>query len=150
MFPITVSFTVPDGQSLNALASALTTLGIAAATPVAVAAKEPAAAPKPAAAPAAVGGPATAQAVAADAPEKTDAASSPTAASAAADAQASTAATEPVTYDQVKPLILKINAAKGREAAAAALGKFGVSKGPDLKPEQYAPFVAHANEVLAA
>lgn len=150
MFPITVSFTVPDSQSLTALATALTALGIATPGAAPVAAKEPAAAPKPAAAPVAVGGPATAQAVVADAPEKTDAASSPTAASAAADAQASTAATEPVTYDQVKPLILKINAAKGREVAAAALGKFGVTKGPELKPEQYAEFVAHANEVLAA
>jgi hypothetical protein len=150
MFPITVSFTVPDSQSLTALATALTALGITAPSPAPVAAKEPAAAPKPAATPAAAAGPATAPAAEAAAPEKTAAASSPAAASAEVDAQASTAATEPVTYDQVKPLILKINAAKGREAAAAALGKFGVTKGPDLKPEQYAPFVAHANEVLAA
>lgn len=150
MFPITVTLTIPDNQSLTGLASALAALGITAPAPAPVAAKEPTAAPKPAAAPVAAAGPATAPAAEAAAPEKTDAASSPAAASAAADAQASTAATEPVTYDQVKPLILKINAAKGREAAAAALGKFGVTKGPELKPEQYAPFVAHATEVLAA
>lgn len=150
MFPITVTLTIPDNQSLNGLAAALTSLGIATPAPTIAAAKEPATAPKPAAAPAAAAGPATAPAAEAAAPEKTAAASSPAAASAAADVQASTAATEPVTYDQVKPLILKINADKGRNAAAAALSKFGVTKGPDLKPEQYAPFVAHANEVLAA
>ena len=137
MFPITI--TIHNQAQYDLVASAL-----------AGQAKEAAAAPKPAAAPAAAAGPATAPAAQAAAPEKTAAAPSPAAVSAAADAQASTAATEPVTYDQVKPLILKINAAKGREAAAAALGKFGVSKGPDLKPEQYAEFVAHAAEVLAA
>lgn len=151
MFPITVSFTVPDSQGLTALATALAALGITTPTPAPVAAKEPAAAPKPAATPAAAAGPATAPTAEAAAPEKTAVASSPAAASAAADAQASTAATEPVNYEKgVKPLILKINTAKGREAATAALGKFGVTKGPDLKPEQYAEFVAHATELLAA
>lgn len=87
--------------------------------------------------------------VAGAAPGKTGAASLPSAGSVAADAPALTAATEPLTYNDVKPLILKINTAKGREAATAALAKFGVSRGPELKPEQYAEFVAHAQELLA-
>ena len=138
MFPITI--TIHDQAQHNLVAAAL-----------AGQAKEPAPLPKPAAAHEAAAGPATAPAVEAAAPEKTASALSPTAESAAADAQASTAATEPVNYEKgVKPLILKIITVKGREAATAAFAKFGVAKGPDLKPEQYAQFVAHANEVLAA
>lgn len=44
---------------------------------------------------------------------------------------------EAVTYDQIKPLIIKMGATKGREAAAELLKEFGVERGPDLKPEQY-------------
>lgn len=54
-----------------------------------------------------------------------------------------------VTYDQVKPLILKVNTTKGRDAATALLAEFGVTRGPELKPEQFAKFIARAAEVLA-
>ena len=137
MFPITI--TIHNQTQLAAVTAALSGQ-----------AKEPAPAPKPAAAPEAASGQATAKVQEAAAPTKTANAPSPAVESAAAQPQASTVATESVTYEQVKPLILKINAAKGREAAAGALAKFGVTKGPELKPEQYADFVAHANEVLAA
>ena len=83
------------------------------------------------------------------APETTASASSPSAEVVATQSPPSTAAAEPITYDQVKPLILKINVSKGRDAAMAALAEFGVAKGPDLKPEQYADFVAYAAKVLA-
>lgn len=44
---------------------------------------------------------------------------------------------EAVTYEQIKPLIIKLGATKGREVAAALLQEFGVTRGPDLKAEQY-------------
>lgn len=54
-----------------------------------------------------------------------------------------------VTYDQIKPLIIKVNTTKGREAATKLLADFGVARGPDLKPEQYADFFAAATKVLS-
>lgn len=54
-----------------------------------------------------------------------------------------------VTYDQVKELILKVNQEKGRPAIEELLSGFGVKKGPELKPEQYAEFVAAAETLLA-
>ena len=139
MFPATLSITVPNAAALAALAAFLAKDKDAAAP-----------APKPAAAPAAAAGQNTAAAPAAAAPEKTASAPPPAAASAADTSPASTAATDtPVAYDQVKALILKLNTAKGRDALVAALGKFGVAKGPELKPEQYAEFVDHANQVIA-
>lgn len=128
-------------EVMKALLARLTAGAIttpAAEKPVATPKSVPAASPAPSKP--------TATAVADAAPEKTASASSPAAESAAAAPPASTAA--PATYDQVKPLILKINTAKGREAALAALAKFGVDKGPDLKPEQFAEFIEYANEVL--
>jgi len=137
MFPITI--TIHDQAQLNIVAAALSGQ-----------AKEPATAPKPAATPAAAAGPATAPAAEAAAPAKTASAPSPAAASAAADAQASTAATDAKapTYEEVKPLILDLTKAKGRDVAAAALAKFGAAKGPELKPEDFAAFVAHAKALL--
>lgn len=126
------------------------------------AAPSPAAAPKEAAAPAPkpaqtkaaspAPGPRTATVAspAADAPEKTVAAPSPTAAPAAAQPQASTAAAEPaapVTYAQVAAAItngVKIN----REKTVDTLAAFKVRKGPELKPEQYGPFMAALSEAL--
>lgn len=64
------------------------------------------------------------------------------------DAKTETAAGA-VTYDQIKPLIIKVNTTKGRDAATALLKEFDVARGPDLKPEQYAKFFARATEVLA-
>lgn len=139
MFPITI--TIHNQAQLNLVAAALNGQ-----------AKEPA--PKPAAAaPEAAHGQATAKVQEVAAPEKTASAPSPAAESAAAQPQASTAATssdsKPLTYEDVKPLILDLTKAKGREVAAGALAKFGAAKGPELKPEQFAEFVAHAKSLLA-
>lgn len=76
------------------------------------------------------------------------------------DAAALTTQTEPgaadagdkapeVTYDQVKDCIKEM-AKKSRDMAVGALKEFGAAKGPDLKPEQFAAFVAHANKLLGA
>jgi hypothetical protein len=51
-------------------------------------------------------------------------------------------AVAPLTYDQVKPLITGWT--KGRDALVALLAEFGAQRGTDLKPEQYADFVAKA------
>jgi hypothetical protein len=129
-----------------------------------------AAAPGPKSAPvadASVSGPAT---VTASAPTKTAKGTSPVAESVAAPAQASTVATPdpkstaaiaatpksdvtdagaPVTYDDVKALVLQVSKDKGRDAAAAVLTGLGVAKAPELKPEQYAAAVAQLKAVLA-
>jgi hypothetical protein len=55
-----------------------------------------------------------------------------------------------VTYDDVKTMIGKLGAGKSRQAVIDLLAEFGVAKGPDLKPEQFAGFVAKANAQLAA
>jgi hypothetical protein len=68
------------------------------------------------------------------------------------DAPATTAAaSEPaaVTYDDVKRAIIDVSKAKGYDGALAFLGEFDAKKGPDLKPEQFAPFVARAAAILA-
>jgi hypothetical protein len=44
-------------------------------------------------------------------------------------------------YEDVKALVFKLAETKGRDVALATLGTFGVSKGTDLKPEQYADAV---------
>lgn len=88
----------------------------------------------------------TATGAAAAAPEKTAAGSGPAAGSAAAQPQASTAADDTIAYDDVKLAIVALVKAKGAPAAAAVLKEFGAAKGPELKPEQYAAFVAAAKE----
>ena len=57
---------------------------------------------------------------------------------------------EVIDYALVRAAILKVSAEKGREAAAAVLEGLGVAKGPDLKPEQYAPALAALEAKLAA
>lgn len=87
-------------------------------------------------------GPRTAEADAATAaPEKTAAASNPTAAPAAAQQPASTAAAEPIPYNKVASAITAM-VKTDRQRTVDALAKFGAKKGPDLKPEQYADFLA--------
>lgn len=49
---------------------------------------------------------------------------------------------------EVKPLILKIGAQKGRDAILALLKEYGVSSGQALTADQYEAFVASAKEVL--
>lgn len=116
--------------------------------------KDAAAAPAPKSAKASPApGPRTATAAAspeADAPAPTAAASSPAAAPAAAQPPASTAAAEPaapVTYAQVAAAIT--NGVKAsREKTIDTLAKFGARKGPELKPEQYGPFLAALKQSL--
>lgn len=87
--------------------------------------------------------------------QKTQAESAPTQPTASAEAAAvpeskpeSTSAPEtaaaPLAYPDVVAAINKLATAKGREAAVALLGEFGVSKGPELKPEQFAEFIEQA------
>lgn len=146
MFPLTI--TLHNQAQFDLVATALTAQAAQAKAP-AVTPAAPAAAPNAAAvvAVAAEMQPKAAQAPANQAPAAINSVAKE-APAAAKDVEEP--APQPVTYDQVKPLILKLSAAKGREAAASALGKFGVAKGPDLQPGQYADFVAHAAEVLAA
>lgn len=66
-----------------------------------------------------------------------------------------TAASAPVTativdYEAVKKATLELSKAKGREATVAVLKRFGAEKAPDLKPEQYADYVAAAAETVGA
>ncbi len=56
---------------------------------------------------------------------------------------------EPITYDRVGKAItdgVKVN----RNAVIATLEKFGAKKGPDLKPEQYADFLAELAQAAKA
>lgn len=54
-----------------------------------------------------------------------------------------------IDYADVKRLILGISSKIGRDAATKLLGEFGVERGPDLKPADYAAFVAKAEPLLA-
>ena len=60
-----------------------------------------------------------------------------------------TAATD-ATYDDVKNAIVKLSGQKGRDQVVALLSQFDAAKGPDLKPEQFAGFLAQANAAMAA
>ena len=86
-------------------------------------------------------GPRTAAADAATgAPEKTGDAPTPTAAPAAVEQPGSTAA-EPIPYEKVGAAITAM-VRSNRQKAVDTLAKYGAKKGPDLKPEQYAAFLA--------
>lgn len=54
------------------------------------------------------------------------------------------------TYDDVKNAIVKLSGLKGRDQVVAVLSQFDAAKGPDLKPEQFADFIAQANAAMAA
>ena len=54
------------------------------------------------------------------------------------------------TYDEVKNAIVKLSGQKGRDQVVALLSQFDAAKGPDLKPEQFADFLAQANAAMAA
>lgn len=142
MFPVTI--TLQNPAQLSAVLAALQ-IGAGAALPETVitntgqtlkAATEAPTAGKPAKASDAPG-PTTATKAAA--PAKTAAASTPAADGAAAESQASTAATE-LTYDVVGKAITE-KAKTDRAHVIATLEQFGVKKGPELKPEQYADFM---------
>jgi hypothetical protein len=70
-----------------------------------------------------------------------------TPASAAAPA---TTATAGVDYEAVKDITLKLSAAKGRDVVVGLMQQFGVTKAPELKPEQYAAYLKNAKGLLEA
>lgn len=76
----------------------------------------------------------TAEAVAAAAPEKKD--------------EPSEQAAAP-NYQATADAVTKLARTKGREAAVAVLTKFGASKLPDVKPEQFAAVIAECEAVGA-
>lgn len=49
---------------------------------------------------------------------------------------------EPIPYETVAAAITNLVKVKGRDAGLAVLKSFGVAKGPELKPEQYAAVIA--------
>lgn len=51
---------------------------------------------------------------------------------------------------EVRPALVKVSTAKGRDALVALLAKFEVTKGDQLKPSQLADALAAATELLAA
>lgn len=53
------------------------------------------------------------------------------------------------TYEEVRQKILAISKDKGREPTVAALAKFGVAAGKDLKPEQYSDAFKYFTDVIA-
>ena len=61
---------------------------------------------------------------------------------------AATSPADPVTYDDVKALVIAVSRTKGEAAARAVLAGLGVAKAPALKPEQYAQAVAELQAAL--
>jgi hypothetical protein len=51
---------------------------------------------------------------------------------------------------EVKPLLVKVSTAKGRDALVTLLAKFGVSKGDQLPQDQLAAVLTEINALLAA
>lgn len=55
-----------------------------------------------------------------------------------------------VTYQDAAAAITQLSKAKGRDAAVALLKKFGASKLPEVKPEDFAAIVADATAQVGA
>lgn len=53
------------------------------------------------------------------------------------------------TYDDVKAAVIKLSQAKGRDTVVDVLSRFGVTKAPDLKPDQYAGALEKIESVIA-
>lgn len=53
------------------------------------------------------------------------------------------------TYDAVKDKVIALSKEKGREPTIALLQRHGVTKAPELKPAQYADFIADVDALLA-
>jgi len=153
MFPVTI--TLQNTAQLNAVLAALALAPAAAAEPttaqlveIAQARAETIKATKEVAASTAgksvkadpVRTQPTATEAAAGAPEKTADASAQSAGNAEAERQVSTAATDPIAYDTVGKAITE-KAKTDRAHVIATLEAFGVKKGPELKPAQYADFL---------
>lgn len=64
-------------------------------------------------------------------------------------ARASPSDVAQVDYEAVKAKVLALSKAQGREPTVALLQRYGVDKAPELKPEQYAGFIADADRVIA-
>ena len=54
-----------------------------------------------------------------------------------------------VDYIRVKAAVMKVSQEKGRQAAVDLLAEFDAKVGGDLTEEQWGPFLARAEEVLA-
>jgi len=63
-----------------------------------------------------------------------------------ASAESSASAAPTATQEQAQAALEALFAGKGLPAAQAAMGQFGVSRLRDMKPEDYGPFVAAAQE----
>lgn len=64
-------------------------------------------------------------------------------------AEASEAKAEAATYDDAANAVTKLARTKGRDAAIAVLSKFGASKLPEVKPEDFAAVIAATVEAGA-
>ncbi len=68
-------------------------------------------------------------------------------------AAAAPAASEPakveITYEVIKAKIVRLAAERGRGQSLAVLQRLGVTKGPDIKPEQYVKANGLLDEALA-
>ena len=79
---------------------------------------------------------------AASAPAATDAPAAAEASPTTQPAAASAAAPAALTYeDHVKPKLTQALASLGREKVVSILGDFGVGRGTELTPDQFAPFL---------
>ena len=65
----------------------------------------------------------------------------------ASDAATATAETAGVSYDDVKEMTLKLSGKLGRTAVVGLFSQFGVTKAPELKPEQYAAYMKNAKRL---
>lgn len=58
-------------------------------------------------------------------------------------------ADDAIDYAQIKDAVMRVSKAKGREGAIELLKEFGAKLGGDLTEEQWGPFLARAEQVLA-
>ncbi len=87
---------------------------------------------------------------AATAPAQSGATQPTTEKAAAASAPAGAAEADGLEYVRdIRPLVVKVSTEKGRETITALLQRYGVAKGPDLTPEQWADFKNDAERTLS-
>lgn len=131
MYPMTITLTIQNPAQFTTLAAAIGGTAPVVATTEAAKIELPKAEPnakKPAAEAAEKPAPAVTEAE----PEKQE----ETAGTAAA-----------VEYATVSKHITESVKSKGRDAVVATFNQFGAAKGPELKPEQYADFIAALGEL---
>lgn len=88
-------------------------------------------------------------------PAGTPAAAAPSAPETPAASTASSSAPETPAADldyekDIKPLIIKVGAVKGRDTVTSVMSALGVAKGPELKPAQFADAKAALEAALGA